>query len=366
MIVSEHEKYDTVFVYLNARVLWRGDSWAISGSGLRWRRRRILLLSPGTGLFSNRIRALFQATIHALCRCLLPSSALHPNHKNVSYIGPATTPPMLSTSSSAALSSPCQAEIVFQSRERVSSSASAPEACAVVAGDAQIDGGDARRPSRRHSLSDVFEDGRCSWSPSGCDQEHGSGLDHLSTMDSTSLLPASQQLLGSWLLASLEGEEMKTASQTGDSDSLLLVDNFCEEIGFPTPASRWWDRNSSDSHFRWLVPQSLPKKPVQGKLSYATMAARPGDGWATSWGNSSSSVHISQDLEATTLARRGCSRAAPLFQQVPSGSQSRAADHGDQSRTALQARPVQPPTAPVPTNQEQQREIPTQQVETAN
>lgn len=249
---------------------------------------------------------------------------------------------------------------------RVSSSASAPEACAVVAGDAQIDGGDARRPSRRHSLSDVFEDGRCSWSPSGCDQEHGSGLDHLSTMDSTSLLPASQQLLGSWLLASLEGEEMKTASQTGDSDSLLLVDNFCEEIGFPTPASRWWDRNSSDSHFRWLVPQSLPKKPVQGKLSYATMAARPGDGWATSWGNSSSSVHISQDLEATTLARRGCSRAAPLFQQVPSGSQSRAADHGDQSRTALQARPVQPPTAPVPTNQEQQREIPTQQVETAN
>lgn len=69
---------------------------------------------------------------------------------------------MLSTSSSAALSSPCQAEIVFQSRERVSSSASAPEACAVVAGDAQIDGGDARRPSRRHSLSDVFEDGRCS------------------------------------------------------------------------------------------------------------------------------------------------------------------------------------------------------------
>lgn len=105
-----------------------------------------------------------------------------------------------------------------------------------------------------------------------------------STMDSTSLLPASQ--LGSWLLASLEGEEMKTASQTGDSDSLLLVDNFCEEIGFPTPASRWWDRNSSDSHFRWLVPQSLPKKPVQGKLSYATMAARPGDGWATSWGSS--------------------------------------------------------------------------------
>lgn len=85
-------------------------------------------------------------------------------------------------------------------------------------------------------------------SPSGCDQEHGSGLDHLSTMDSTSLLPASQQLLGSWLLASLEGEEMKTASQTGDSDSLLLVDNFWEEIGFPTPASRWWDRNSSDSH----------------------------------------------------------------------------------------------------------------------
>lgn len=169
---------------------------------------------------------------------------------------------------------------------RVSSSASAPEACAVVAGDAQIDGGDARRPSRRHSLSDVFEDGRCSWSPSGCDQEHGSGLDHLSTMDSTSLLPASQQLLGSWLLASLEGEEMKTASQTGDSDSLLLVDNFCEEIGFPTPASRWWDRNSSDSHFRWLVPQSLPKKPVQGKLSYAEMAARPGDGWATSWGSS--------------------------------------------------------------------------------
>lgn len=69
-----------------------------------------------------------------------------------------------------------------------------------------------------------------------------------STMDSTSLLPASQQLLGSWLLASLEGEEMKTASQTGDSDSLLLVDNFWEEIGFPTPASRWWDRNSSDSH----------------------------------------------------------------------------------------------------------------------
>lgn len=67
-------------------------------------------------------------------------------------------------------------------------------------------------------------------------------------MDSTSLLPASQQLLGSWLLASLEGEEMKTASQTGDSDSLLLVDNFWEEIGFPTPASRWWDRNSSDSH----------------------------------------------------------------------------------------------------------------------
>lgn len=131
---------------------------------------------------------------------------------------------------------------------RVSSSASAPEACAVVAGDAQIDGGDARRPSRRHSLSDVFEDGRCSWSPSGCDQEHGSGLDHLSTMDSTSLLPASQQLLGSWLLASLEGEEMKTTSQTGDSDSLLLVDNFWEEIGFPTPASRWWDRNSSDSH----------------------------------------------------------------------------------------------------------------------
>lgn len=162
MIVSEHEKYHTVLIYLNARVLWRGDSWAISGSGLRWRRRRILLLSPGTGLFSNRIRALFQAAIHALCRCLLPSSALHPNHENVSYIGPATTPPMLSTSSSAALSSPCQAEIVFQSRERVSSSASAPEACAVVAGDAQIDGGDARRPSRRHSLADVFEDGRCS------------------------------------------------------------------------------------------------------------------------------------------------------------------------------------------------------------
>lgn len=87
MIVSEHEKYDTVFVYLNARVLWRGDSWAISGSGLRWRRRRILLLSPGTGLFSNRIRALFQAAIHALCRCLLPSSALHPNHENVFIAG---------------------------------------------------------------------------------------------------------------------------------------------------------------------------------------------------------------------------------------------------------------------------------------
>lgn len=85
-------------------------------------------------------------------------------------------------------------------------------------------------------------------SPSGCDQEHGSGLDHLSTMYSTSLFPASEQLLGSWLLASLEGEELKTASQTGDSDSLLLVDNFWEEIGFPTPASRWWDRNSSDSH----------------------------------------------------------------------------------------------------------------------
>lgn len=161
MIVSEHEKYDTVFVYLNARVLWRGDSWAISGSGLRWRRRRILLLSPGTGLFSNKIRALFQAAIHALCRCLLPSSALHPNHENVSYIGPATTPPMLSTSSSAALSSPCQAEIVFQSREGLVIGVGT-EACAVVAGDAQIDGGDAWRPSRRHSLSDVFEDGRCS------------------------------------------------------------------------------------------------------------------------------------------------------------------------------------------------------------
>lgn len=189
-------------------------------------------------------------------------------------------------------------------------------------------------------------------------------------MDSTSLLPASQQLLGSWLLASLEGEEMKTASQTGDSDSLLLVDNFCEEIGFPTPASRWWDRNSSDSHS--LVGTTISTQ----KTSPGQTLVRGNGGSTRRWlgnvvrkqrqGNSSSSVHISQDLEATTLARRGCSRAAPLFQQVPSGSQSRAADHGDQSRTALQARPVQPPTAPVPTNQEQQREIPTQQVETAN
>lgn len=59
------------------------------------------------------------------------------------------TPPMLSTSSSAALSSPCQAEIVFQSREGLVIGVGT-EACAVVAGDAQIDGGDARRPSRRH------------------------------------------------------------------------------------------------------------------------------------------------------------------------------------------------------------------------
>lgn len=64
-------------------------------------------------------------------------------------------------------------------------------------------------------------------------------------------------------------------------------------------------------------------------------------------------------------AAQGQHHSFSKFHQGANPGPPRIRDHGDQSRTALQARPVQPPTAPVPTNQEQQREIPTQQVETA-